>query len=382
MIHHTHATIDIHFYFHIYPKFRLTVHQLWMYMDIIMETPKIQIISEFVKLVAEIDEFKGKWQVLRTLAPDQLARLKQIASIESIGSSTRIEGAKLSDSQVEQLLSDLDIHRFRSRDEEEVAGYAAAMEMVFEFHDEIRISENNIKQLHQILLKYSSKDARHRGEYKKFPNHVEAIDSDGKSLGIIFETASPFETPSKMSGLVAWFKEEWENRHHHPLFIITLFIVHFLAIHPFQDGNGRLSRILTTLLLMRAGYAYTPFSSMERVIEENKDHYYLSLRRAQSTLYTDDSKLNEWISFFLKALKKQVTVLESKIEMEAMILELPPLSQEVLHIAGQQGRVTVREIQKVTGANRNTIKSHIKKLVQRGELIQMGSGKGTWYRLS
>jgi len=351
-------------------------------MDIIMETPQIHISSEFVRIVADIDEFKGKWQVLRTLAPDQLARLKQIASIESVGSSTRIEGAKLSDSQVEQLLSGLDIHRFRSRDEEEVAGYAAAMEMVFESHNEIQISENNIKQLHQVLLKYSSKDARHRGEYKKFPNHVEAFDSDGKSLGIIFETASPFETPSKMSGLIAWYEDELKNRHHHPLFIIAIFIVHFLAIHPFRDGNGRLSRILTTLLLMRAGYAYTPFTSLERVIEENKDRYYLALRRAQSALYTDNSKLNEWISFFLRALKKQVTVLESKIEMAEMIVELPPLSQKILHIARQQGRATVREVQKLTGANRNTIKSHIKKLVKKGELIQIGVGKGTWYKLS
>jgi Fic family protein len=350
-------------------------------MDIIMDTPKLQILPEHIKLISEIDEFKGRWQALSSLAPDRLALLKHIATIESVGSSTRIEGAKLTDSEVEKLLAGLSTTSFRSRDEEEVAGYAEAMELIFESYDKIQTDENHIKQLHQVLLKHASKDARHRGEYKKLPNHVEAFDKDGKSVGVIFETASPFDTPFKMAGLIEWFNKEWQKSELHPLLLIGIFLVNFLAIHPFQDGNGRLSRIFTTLTLLKSGYSFVPYSSLERVIEDNKNQYYLALRRAQTTLYTDNEKLNEWILFFLESLRKQVSVLESKIETEKMIAQLPPLSQEIVQIARQHGKVMVRDAQRITGANRNTIKAHIAELVRRGRLKMVGRGKGTWYKL-
>jgi len=350
-------------------------------MDIIMDTPELQILPEHLKLISEIDEFKGKWQALSNLAPDRLALLKRVATIESVGSSTRIEGARLADSEVEKLLSGLSTVSFQSRDEEEVAGYAEAMELIFDSYDEIQTSENHIKQIHHVLLKHSTKDARHRGEYKKFPNHVEAFSDDGRSLGIIFKTASPFETPLKMAELTEWFNMEREKREFHHLLLVAIFLVHFLAIHPFQDGNGRLSRILTTLLLLKSGYSYVPYSSLERVIEDNKEQYYLALRRAQSTLYTDNSMINDWILFFLALLRKQVSVLESKIEAEKLITQLPPLSQDIIQIARQHGKIKVRDVRSITGANRNTIKAHIKELVRRGQLEMVGTGKGTWYKL-
>ena len=266
-----------------------------------MKEPVISITKDILRLVAEVDEFRGEWRALSNLAPDRLNALKKIAAIESVGSSTRIEGVKLTDREVEQLLSGLDTTSFRSRDEEEVAGYAEAMNLVFESFQEILVTENHIKQLHSILLKYSSKDIRHRGEYKKLPNHVEAFDHNGKSLGIIFETASPFETPMKMEALLQWTNHNLEAKELHPLLIIAVFVVHFLAIHPFQDGNGRLSRILTTLLLLQNGYSYVPYSSMESIVEQNKDNYYLALRKAQRTLDTDDSGLGNWLFFFLTA---------------------------------------------------------------------------------
>ena len=155
----------------------------------------ITITPEILKLIADIDEFKGRWKVIETLAPEKLTSLQRIATIESVGSSTRIEGAKLSDAEVGKLLSGLRSESFASRDEEEVAGYADAMEMIFEGYEVITATENHIKQLHGVLLKYSSKDQDHRGEYKKVTNHVEAFGPDGKSLGVVFETATPFETP-------------------------------------------------------------------------------------------------------------------------------------------------------------------------------------------
>lgn len=350
-------------------------------MDIIMDTPKLNILPKHIKLISEIDEFKGRWQAMSSLAPERLALLKHVATIESVGSSTRIEGVKLTDSEVERLFSGLSTTSFKSRDEEEVAGYAEAMKLIFESYNEIPTDENHIKQLHKVLLRYSSKDDRHRGEYKKFPNHVEAYGENGSSLGVIFETASPFDTPFLMAELIQWYDGESKKRELHPLLLIAIFLINFLAIHPFQDGNGRLSRILTTLMLLKSGYSYVPYTSLEKVIEDNKDQYYLALRRAQSTLHTDNGKLNDWILFFLGSLKKQVSVMETKIETEKVINQLPPLSQEIIRIAGQHGKVVVRDAERITGANRNTIKAHIAELVRRGRLEKVGTGKGTWYRL-
>ena len=215
----------------------------------------IQITAQILSLIAEIDEFKGAWRAIGQLAPEQLTSLKRVATIESIGSSTRIEGSKLSNQEVEALLSNLEIKKFTTRDEQEVAGYAEIMNMVFQHYTDIHLTENYIKQLHRDLLQYSEKDQRHRGEYKKHTNHVEAFDAEGKSLGIVFETASPFDTAFRMEELVAWANEAINKKTLHPLLITSVFIVVFLAIHPFQDGNGRLSRVLTTYLLLFFGYA-------------------------------------------------------------------------------------------------------------------------------
>ena len=345
-----------------------------------MDTHEINLSQVEIKLIAEIDEFKGKWQALRMLAPDRLQALRMVATVESIGSSTRIEGAKLSDREVEELLAGIKIARLHSRDEEEVADYAECMELVFASHAAVPVDENHIKQLHQVLLKYSTKDARHWGEYKNLPNHVEAFDQEGKRVGVVFETATPFDTPRKMTELVAWLTREWRERRSHPLLTIAEFVVHFLAIHPFQDGNGRLSRVLTTLLLLQAGYHYVPYSSLERVIEENKDQYYLALRRAQQTLPTDRSTLVVWITFFLRALRQQVAALEQKIKAEEKLAELPPLSSTLLQLARSGTHLTVRNAVKLSGGNRNTVKLHLKQLVRRGLLRQEGIGKGTWYR--
>jgi Fic family protein len=345
-----------------------------------MDVIAIKIGPEVLRLVAGIDEFKGAWRAFQNIAPDRLNLLRKVATIESVGSSTRIEGAKLTDGEIERLLSGVGLARFRSRDEEEVAGYAEAMNLVFESYADIPLDENHIRQLHQILLKHSSKDARHRGEYKKLPNDVTAFDADGKNVGVVFETATPFDTPQKMRELVEWFDRETRVNQHHILILIAVFVVHFLAIHPFQDGNGRLSRILTTLCLLKAGYLYVPYSSLERVVEENKDRYYLALRRAQSTLYSDNAKLGDWLTFFLQALKTQTEVLSRKLEREKELLEVPKLSQDILAIAREHGRVTVRDACRLTGANRNTVKVHLKGLVQKRLLILEGKGKGAWYR--
>jgi Fic family protein len=342
----------------------------------------ITVTPEILKLVAEIDEFKGRWTVMETLAPEKLSSLRHVATIESVGSSTRIEGAKLSDQEVEKLLSGVKAKSFAGRDEQEVAGYADAMGMIFESFESIKLTENHIQQLHGVLLKYSSKDQEHRGHYKKAPNHVEAFGPDGKSLGVVFETATPFETPGWMKELVDWFNESISEETHHPLMLIGIFIASFLAIHPFRDGNGRLSRILTTLLLLRAGYAYVPYSSMESVIEANKDKYYLALRRTQQTIRKGNQNWEYWLVFFLKTMVKQKNNLAAKVkEEQALRSSLPALSRQILELAKTRGEITVKEIEESTRANRNTIKVHLRKLANDNYLAQLGKGRGARYTL-
>lgn len=348
-----------------------------------LKTSSLTITPEILALIAEIDEFKGAWRAIGRIAPERLAGLRRVATIESIGSSTRIEGARLSDRDVERLLSNLEIKSFGSRDEEEVAGYAEAMEAVFAHWDSITLTENHIRQLHRDLLKYTGKDERHRGAYKTLPNSVEAFGPDGKSLGVVFETASPFDTPRLMAELVKWTRVKLRDATLHPLLVIAVFVVVFLEIHPFQDGNGRLSRILTTLLLLRSGYAYVPYSSLESVIEQSKEGYYLALRRTQGTIRTEAPDWQPWVMFFLKALQQQKDRLAKRIERERLILgDLPELSVRLLELAREHGRLTVAQAARSTGTSRNTIKDHVKALVEAGHLTRHGAGRGTWYALS
>lgn len=349
-----------------------------------MNEPKITFTPELVQLIAEIDEFKGRWEALKTLSPDRLSALRQVATIESVGSSTRIEGAKLSDAEVGDLLSRaLSIQSFKTRDEQEVAGYAEVMDLVFEASTELRLTENHIGQLHQTLLRHSDKDQRHRGSYKVFGNNVVAFDADGKELGVVFETSSPFDTPREMEALVAWTRKTLDEEALHPLLIIAVFVVSFLAIHPFQDGNGRLSRVLTTLLLLRAGYAYVPYASLERVIEENKDLYYKALRRTQITLKSEAPDWAPWVGFFLRCLKKQKDGLAARLERERKAqvseTELPELSLEILKALRTNERLTIAELATITGGNRNTLKVRLRELVAAGRVRQYGKARGTWY---
>lgn len=348
-----------------------------------LKTDTIQITPKLLQLIAEVDEFKGAWRALGTLAPERLKALRRVATIESIGSSTRIEGSKLTDGDVERLLDDVAVSKFSTRDEQEVAGYAAVMEVVFQSWTEIAVTENHIKQLHRDLLRHSDKDERHRGEYKTLRNDVAAFDTDGNMIGIVFETASPFDTPCRMTELVEWLHRTRDEKLLHPLLIVAVFVVTFLEIHPFQDGNGRLSRILTTLLLLQAGYAYVPYSSLEAVIEHSKEGYYLALRRTQGTIRTAAPDWQPWLDFFLRALQEQKNHLVGKVEREKiMMATLPKLASAIIDQTRQRGRVTIGDLIRLTGASRNTLKEHFKRLVNQGHLVRHGTGKGSWYSLA
>ena len=348
--------------------------------------PDLQPTNEMLRLIGSIEEFKGEWRALGSLDPETLRSLRRIATIESAGSSTRIEGAKLSDSEVERLLGGLGKESFQSRDEQEVAGYAYVMDSIQTAWTDLRISESILLQLHRDLLRYSDKDERHRGQWKSLDNHVAAFDAEGKQVGIVFETAFPFETPMLMEKLLTWNTKEENDPVLHPLLRIAVFNVVFLAIHPFQDGNGRLSRVLTNLMLLRAGYAYASYASLESVIEHNKEAYYLALRRTQ-TSFQKGADWEPWILFFLRSLKSQTERLRERLPASEargvpfpLSPDLSPLSARLLKLLAERETLSVGEAAEELKANRNTLKDKFGELVELGYAERRGKGRGAHYR--
>ncbi len=342
-----------------------------------IDTKNIRISTEMLGIIAEIDEFKGKWNALER-TPEKLSSLKKVATIESIGSSNRIEGNTLTDKQVETILSNIKKQSFTTRDEQEVAGYADLMENIFDNFEIIPFTENYIKQLHKILLSYSQKDESHRGEYKKLSNSVAAFDADGKEIGVIFETATPFETPALMRELVQETRDLLEDKALHPLILIALFVVHFLAIHPFQDGNGRMSRALTTLLLLKTGYSYVPYSSMETIIEENKNTYYKALRNSQKTFKTANINYDSWLMFFLQTVLKQKLRLEKKINKNSE-QGVSLTATKIMALFNEKNQWTSAEIAKTANLKQATVNKTLNDLVRNNYLIKNGSTRGAWY---
>jgi len=272
-----------------------------------------QINQLILKSISFIDSFKGKWNILESKENIYLKELRKIATIESIGSSTRIEGAQLTNEEIKQLLENVKITELKSRDEQEVVGYYDVLEIIYENYENISISKNYIQQLHQSLLKYSTKDDRHRGVYKNLSNKVVANYPDG-SQRVIFNTTEPHLVESEMNNLIEWTNEQLNLKSLHPLIVTGLFIYEFLSIHPFQDGNGRLSRLLTNLLLLKNNYFFIQYVSFENLVEQKKKTYYEVLMDGQKDRYLENERVDKWMLFFLQSIEALIQRLEQKYD--------------------------------------------------------------------
>ncbi|RWX51489.1 Fic/DOC family protein [Candidatus Electrothrix marina] len=268
--------------------------------------------QQIIQLIAEIDLFRGKWEHLEQLRPVFLKELKGMATIQSIGSSTRIEGATLSDAEIEQLIADLKVNKLENRDEQEVIGYYDVLELIFDNAEDIHLTENYIMQLHTVLLRYSTKDSGQKGAYKKVSNKVVASYPDGTQR-VIFNTTEPYLVQKEMQELLSWTNKRLENLEYHPLLVVGLLIYEFLSIHPFHDGNGRLSRLLTTLLLIKLDYDFIQYISFEHIIENRKERYYAALMECQRKRNTEKECVDTWMLFFLNALKMVTVKLSLKM---------------------------------------------------------------------
>ena len=340
-----------------------------------------RISHEILSLITSIDNLKGQWIAGAKLSPQVLGRLKKSVLITSTGASTRIEGAKLSDEDIEKLMRGISIQKFDNRDVNEAKGYYELLENVFNSWRKLKFNESSVKHFHKEILKYTEKDAIHRGEYKKKDNKVHMVGDAGQSVGILFDTTPAYLTSKKMQELIEWTKNALGEKKYHPLLVIGNFLVEFLKIHPFEDGNGRLSRVLTNLLLLQAGYEYMPYVSHEKLVEDNKPEYYIALRKSQKTLGKMGEDITPWIMFFLKIIFTQSEVafdLLSRENIEKL------LTKKQLSVWGYLQTVedaSPGEITKLTGIAQPTVRQALGKLMKLKKVERFGQGRSTRYRV-
>jgi len=339
-----------------------------------------QIPANIWSKIIQIDELKGQWIAGARLNPQVLGRLKRSVLVTSTGASTRIEGARLSDEDVEKMMRGIDIQKFTDRDKQEARGYFELLENVFDSWKSLKFSENTIKHFHKELLKYVKKDELHRGDYKKEENKVYMIDAAGKSVGILFDTTPAYLTPKEMQELIEWTQQVLTEKKYHPLLVIGNFLVEFLQIHPFQDGNGRLSRILTNLLLLKEGYLYMPYISHEKLIEDNKPEYYLALRRSQKTFKTKHENIISWLDFFLTILLKQSQMAVELLSKENIEKLLSKKQLAVWQYLQEVEEATPGEIAKITKVARPTVNQALDRLLRFKKVERIGLGRSTRYR--
>lgn len=341
---------------------------------------RVNLSQEILQKIAKIDEFKGLWKGSLRLSPQTLGRLKRSVLITSTGASTRIEGSKMSDEEVARLLRGLKSIPPKGRDAQEVAGYADLLGRIFDNWKTLKTTEGQILHFHKILLNFSEKDKGHRGEYKITDNKVVMRKEDGTEV-VIFEPTKPYLTKKEMDDVIFWLNEQIKKKEIHPIILTANFIFEFLAIHPFSDGNGRLSRALTTLLLLKTGYTYVPYVSLDEIIEERKIDYYLALRKTQSKHKTRNEDITPWLNFFLDALLEQI-----KRAKEIMEKDQPEklLSEKQLTIYKlfQTGTLSVSEIEKLLNKSipMATIKQALSRLVDLKLIEKIGVTKGARYK--
>ncbi|KKW36495.1 MAG: Filamentation induced by cAMP protein Fic [Candidatus Giovannonibacteria bacterium GW2011_GWA2_53_7] len=331
-------------------------------------------------LINQIDHFRGQWIGGAKLNPQALGRLKRSVLVTSSAASTRIEGAALSDEDVEKIMRGISVQKFKDRDKQEVQGYFELLSTVFDVWKQIPFNESMIKHSHKELLKYVDKDERHRGEYKRIENNVEMFDESGKSLGVVFKTTPAYLTPKQMQELVEWTAWALDESEYHPLLIIGNFLLIFLAIHPFQDGNGRLSRILTNLLLLKTGYAYAPYVSHEKLVEDSKAEYYVALRKSQLTLGTEREDIEPWLEFFLTVSLEQARQAIELLSHENIEKILSPKQLAVWRYLETAEEATAGDVAKATTVARPTVSQAVEVLLRLKKIERIGQGRTTRYR--
>lgn len=327
-----------------------------------------------INQLSQIDRFEGSWKGIERQERQMLKYLKFMATVRSVGASTRIEGSKMTDDEVDIILKELDPSKLEDRDKQEAAGYFQVLDLVSESFADIDIAENNILHLHNQLMKYSEKDQWHKGKYKQHPNAVEATSADGKKY-IVFKTIDPgFATQDAMRNLLEWYNTETEI---HPIVRSAVFVYEFLTIHPFQDGNGRLSRLLTTLLLLKHNYSWIQYISFEHEIENRKAEYYRVLMNCQHQI--SKGSIQQWVMFFLDCLINIQIQLMKKIDIQHTESSISPREKKIYQFINNHPGTQSGEIAEKLDIPLPTVKRILSNMLTAKLLKKSGSGRSTNY---
>lgn len=337
---------------------------------------RLQLEWKLINIISKIDRFDASWASVEKREGQSLKQLKSIATVHSVGASTRIEGSKMSNEEVDVLLKSLKINKLEDRDSQEVAGYFDVLDIISESFEGIEITESSIKGLHNALMKYSEKDQWHKGDYKQHSNSVEATMPNGTKQ-IIFETTPPgHPTEDKMRSLIEWYQTDEST---HPLVKCAIFTYEFVSIHPFQDGNGRLSRLLSTLLLLKHGYKWIQYISFEHEIENRKTEYYKDLRHCQAQ--RPNENVTTWIDFFFDSLLNIQQQLLEKVETKGTVAKLSPREKSILvYIENHPGCKSGQIAEKLDIPN-PTVKRILSEMVNKKLIEKFGAGPGTNYSI-
>lgn len=345
-------------------------------MENLVHTFKLNLDWKLVGLISQIDRFDASWTSIEKKEGQSLKQLKSIATVRSVGASTRIEGSRMSDEEVEVLLKQIDITKLTDRDSQEVVGYFETLDIIAESFDDIEIKESSIKNLHNILMKHSTKDQWHKGNYKQHTNSVEASFPDGTKQIIFRTTEAGFPTEDAMGALIEWYKKDKTT---HPLVKCALFAYDFVSIHPFQDGNGRLSRLLATLLLLKNGYKWIQYVSFEHEIESRKSEYYRVLKSCQAE--RPNENVNDWVNFFFDALKNIQNQLLNKLEQSGVEAKLSPREKSIITFIGNNPGCKSGDIAKRLDIPSPTVKRILPELINKNLIEKHGTGPGTNYTI-
>lgn len=343
-------------------------------MVFLIHTLKLDLSMKLMTELSKIDRFDASWSTIEKREGASLKQLKSIATVRSVGASTRIEGSKMTDDEVAVLIEKLSLSKLEERDEQEVIGYFEALDTIAENYESIDISESQIKNLHKILMLHGDKDAWHRGTYKQVSNAVEARLADGTTQ-IVFRTAQPgLETQDAMRQLFEWYHSDQETI---TLIKAALFVYEFLSIHPFQDGNGRLSRLLGNLLLLKNGYSWIQYVSFEHEIESRKSEYYKVLMQTQRN--RPGENVTEWLTFFISCLVNIQEQLLAKLEESKIEQPLSQREKRISFFIQNHAGCGSSDIAKKLDMALPTVKKSLAELVLKGIITKEGRGKSTGY---
>ncbi|MFO0361508.1 MAG: Fic family protein [Flavobacteriales bacterium] len=337
---------------------------------------KLELDWKLIHAISQIDRFDANWTAIERREGQSLRELKSIATVRSVGASNRIEGNRMTDEEVDVLLQHMDTTNLSDRDSQEVVGYFEVLDLISESFDSIGVTESHLKSLHNVLMKHSSKDEWHKGNYKVHSNAVEASFPDGTRQLIFQTTEAGFATEDAMRGLIEWHNSEREV---HVLIKIAAFVYEFLSVHPFQDGNGRLSRLISTLLLLQNGYKWIHYVSFEHEIENRKSEYYQALRSCQARRPNED--VTVWVQFFLSCLSNIQQQLLAKLERSGTETLLSPKERAIYTVIQNRPNIQSGEIAQKLAMPSPTVKRILAELHQKGLILKQGSGRNVSYTI-